>query len=185
MTASDPKRTVGKAVIHRAVCVSILLLLGTASAEMQPLPADLADETKKLGSTLVDSYAELYVDGARYLEFPDFPIWGYENGVAVLFYVGGFMGGNNNYQYLALYGINAPDTRRDKEKKYSLVAFSQIGGKGDRLFEQMSILKSRIYLSGFAQTEDDPMCCPSGPISAVVKIGLRGEMDIAVSEHAE
>ncbi|WP_029652395.1 hypothetical protein [Marinobacter daepoensis] len=158
------------------IILPLLLWSSFALATPAPLPDELAEEAGMLGSLLSDGRAVFYPDSASYLPLSSLSGPGYSNGVAVLMSLGGWGGGATNNQYLALYAVNDSIAGIAPVKTYRLLSFTQVGGKGERLFTDVQEGDKGLVLTGFSYTGEDPLCCPSKPLKVIFTIGTRGEL---------
>lgn len=154
----------------------IFLSLAQASGAMG-LPTDLEEESRLLSRTLSDGHASFYAEDAQWMEISSHPALGQQPGIAILMSMGGWAGGNTNNQYVAIYAINKKLELGKKYKKYRLVTFEKVGGKGDRLFTELTESDQHLVLSGFSYGEKDGLCCPSQPITLKFAIGSRGNLE--------
>lgn len=162
--------------MRRTFGITILLTMLSCShqTELMALPEDLVKESVVLSNTLSGGYASFYPEHSQFVEIPGHSAQGFKSGVAVLMSMGGWAGGNTNNQYVAVYAINEKLNLDKRYKKYRLVSFKQVGGKGDRLFTTISSENQGLVLSGFGYGEKDSLCCPSQPISLMLTMSARG-----------
>lgn len=142
---------------------------------LMALPEDLSQEVYTLSQTLSDGHAKFYPEQSQFMEVSGVPALGDQAGIAVLMSMGGWSGGNTNNQYVALFAAN--EKLRSADKKYRLVSFLNVGGKGDRLFTQLSHSNQTLVLSGFDYGKKDALCCPTQPITVVLAIGERSSLE--------
>lgn len=167
-----------KSMLRTLSYLILLIFLSLAQTRgVLGLPTDLKEESNLLSRTLSDGYAIFYPTDAQWIEIKSQSALGDQPGVAVLMSVGGWTGGNTNNQYVAVYAINKKLDLGKEHKKYRLVAFEKVGGKGDRLFTGLKESHQNLVLSGFSYGENDGLCCPSLPITLVLTISDRGNLE--------
>lgn len=157
--------------------ILLTILSGSYQTKLMALPEDLAQESGALSKMLSDGYAKFYPEQSQTVEIPSYPSLGFKSGVAVLMSMGGWAGGNTNNQYVAVYAINEDVKLGKAPKKYRLISFKRVGGKGDRLFTTLRYTNQALLLSGFGYGEKDGLCCPSLPINLMLTIGERGDLN--------
>jgi hypothetical protein len=107
----------------------------------------------------------------------------------VLFTIEGFNGGNNYTSYLAAFEPSwafdrskgkAQQRNADDIRKYRLVGYSPIGGKGWRSvdFTNISVEKRQVTLPTKEYVSGDPMCCPSKNGTAIYKVENRQLVEV-------
>jgi hypothetical protein len=145
---------------------------------------ELNNKVTQLIALLSDSFAEEYRP-ARGIKTLEKGI-GETTAVAVVFSLGGFGGGNNGFQYLAVFSYSPPrhyqgffnGVKKDFEvgPELKLLDFMMIGGSGIRgiEFNQINIKKTKkgllITIPAEEYSSKDPMCCPSIKSVAQFKI---------------
>lgn len=162
------------------IILSAALVISSVS-HGEPLPMLLEAEVKLLASSLTDGYAQFYPEYSQYTEYTVSESVGYEKGIAVLVSMGGWAGGNTNNQYIAAYAVNRPLFASEKNKKYRLVSFALVGGKGDRFFTDLKSAPQGVILTGLEYGENDPSCCPSQAVEVRYFVGRRGDLQEAAS----
>lgn len=158
------------------LAIIAVIVSGLCNAELRTLPKDLATEAGTLAATLSDGHAVFYPEYSKYIETPGIETLGYTSGVAVLMSLGGWGGGNTNNQYVALYAINEKLPGSDPYKKYRLVSFAHVGGKGDQIVADLRATDQGLILVGFGYGEGDSLCCPTRPWEITVDIGEWGTL---------
>lgn len=173
--------------MKRILGMTILLTMLSISypTKLMALPEDLAKESVVLSNILSDGYAKFYPEQSQVVEIPSYPSLGFKSGVAVLMSMGGWAGGNTNSQYVAVYAVNEDLKLGKAPKKYRLISFKKVGGKGDRLFTTLSYENQALVLSGFGYGELDGLCCPSLPINLMLTIGDRGDLKESINSTTQ
>ena len=99
-----------------------------------------------------------------------------EAAAAIVFTLEGIRAGNDYLQYLGLFwkrGVH-----------YALCCSRQIGGKGIRSVEEVSFAGDTIRLSGKEYVPGtDPMCCPSKPYIAEIRVQDAQLVDVQASNN--
>lgn len=71
-------------------------------------------------------------------------------------------GGNNSERRLALF-VSQPT-------KLALVAYAVVSSRMSGAFDEVKIANGQILLNGMALGPDDPLCCPSSPVTATYEL---------------
>lgn len=165
--------------MKRMLGMTILLSMLSVSypTKLMALPEDLAKESVVLSKILSDGYAKFYPEQSQVVEIPSYPSLGFKSGIAVLMSMGGWAGGNTNSQYIAVYAVNEDLKLGKASKKYRLISFKKVGGKGDRLFTTLSYENQALVLAGFGYGDNDGLCCPSQPMVLSLSLRDRGNLE--------
>ena len=149
----------------RAFTLVLVLLLPSWSVRADD--AELQASVKTLAHSLSDGYATLHPNDITILHSQS------SQDAVALFLLVGLGGGNGSSQYIVFFNRNEPiPGKRNRVAPYRLVAISQVGFRGWRLFNFRTarFRSGAVSIAGRSFLPKDAMCCPSQPIKITISI---------------
>ncbi len=172
----------GVAVMNKRFAVAAFMLITSAfqvGGAAEGLPKELKIAVTQLSMSLTDGHAVFYPENITIAEFTSSPWKKAKAGAVVLFYMGGWGGGNTNTQILTVFAKNEGKVGKRMPQSYRVVAFVEAGEKGRRFVELRGVKNGVITLANHEYADADPLCCPSRETTIQFTLDETGLKEIA------